>query len=112
VGVLEDNGEEARRALTLLQEQGAQQEAIDNQQKLVDWWIDSAEPNAESDKERVVAAGLEGGREALKLTAFVPGTMAICYLLLIGMFKISGGYKQKTLDPELFTGGAEGPGEG
>lgn len=111
VGVLEDNGQEAQRALQLLQEQQAKPEAIANQQDLVDWWVGNAEPNAEEDKPRVAAAGLEGGRQALKLTAFVPGTMAICYFLLIGAFAVGGGYKQKTLDPELFTGGAEGPGE-
>jgi MFS family permease len=111
VGVLEDGGQEAQRALELLVEQKAQQETIDNQKALVDWWIDTAAPNAEADKPLVVDAGLQGGRQALKLTAYVPGTMAICYLLLIGVFAASGGYKQKGLDPELFTGGAEGPGE-
>ena len=112
VGVLADNGTEAKRALELLEQQeGAKKEAVQNQRALVDWWTDTAEPTAESDKILVDDAGLEGGREALKLTAFVPGTMAVCYLLLIGLFKISGGYKQKSLDPELFTGGVEGPGE-
>jgi hypothetical protein len=111
VGVLEDNGEEAKRALDLLQGQEGKEDAAKNQQELVTWWTDTAEPHATEDKERVSAAGLSGGREALKLTAYVPGTMAICYFLLIGVFSMSGGYKQKTLDPELFTGGAEGPGE-
>ena len=111
VGVLEDNGEEAQRALELLVEQKAQPDTIKNQQALVDWWQDFASPNAETDKPLVMDAGLQGGRQALKLTAYVPGTMAICYLLLIGVFAASGGYQQKGLDPELFSGGAEGPGE-
>jgi MFS family permease len=112
VGVLADNGEEAQRALELLEKQeGVKEEALQNQRELVEWWNTSAAPNAENDEPLVSRAGLQGGREALKLTAFVPGTMAICYVLLIGLFGISGGYKQKTLDPELFTGGAEGPGE-
>jgi hypothetical protein len=112
VGVLDDNGQEAQRALQLLEKQeGVKEEALQNQRELVEWWNTSAEPNAENDEPLVSRAGLQGGREALKLTAFVPGTMAVCYVLLIGLFGISGGYKQKTLDPELFTGGAEGPGE-
>ncbi len=111
VGVLEDNGQEAKRALELLQGQEGKEEAAKNQQQLVNWWTEAAEPTAEQDKELVCKAGLEGGREALKLTAYVPAAMAISYFLLIGMFSMSGGYKQKSLDPELFTGGAEGPGE-
>ncbi|MGA0038899.1 MAG: MFS transporter [Pirellulales bacterium] len=111
VGVLEDNGQEAKRALELLQGQEGKEEAAKNQQQLVNWWTETAEPTAEQDKELVGKAGLEGGREALKLTAYVPAAMAISYFLLIGMFSMSGGYKQKSLDPELFTGGAEGPGE-
>jgi MFS family permease len=111
VGVLEDNGQEAKRALELLQGQEGKEEAAKNQQQLVNWWTGTAEPTAEQDKELVGKAGLEGGREALKLTAYVPAAMAISYFLLIGMFSMSGGYKQKSLDPELFTGGAEGPGE-
>jgi MFS family permease len=109
VGVLEDNGQEAKRALELLQGQEGKEEAAKNQQQLVNWWTETAEPTAEQDKELVGKAGLEGGREALKLTAYVPAAMAISYFLLIGMFSMSGGYKQKSLDPELFTGGAEGP---
>jgi MFS family permease len=39
-------------------------------------------------------ADLHGGRTALKVTAFVPATMAVLYLLLILYFKAKGGYKQ------------------
>jgi MFS family permease len=39
-------------------------------------------------------ADLHGGRTALKVTAFVPATMAVLYLLLILYFKSKGGYKQ------------------
>ena len=39
VGVLEDNGKEATRALKLLQsDPNATKESIENQQKLVAWW--------------------------------------------------------------------------
>jgi len=112
VGILEDGGKEARRALALLKEQGAKPEAIASQQSLVDWWKTVAEPQAAHDKPLVEAAGLAGGRRALQLTSIVPATMFACYMILIGLFRLGGGYRQKTLDPELFTGGAEGPGEG
>lgn len=39
-------------------------------------------------------ADLHGGRTALKTTAALPTTMAVCYLLLILYFKSKGGYKQ------------------
>ena len=112
VGVLEDDGTEAVRSLNLLKEQEAKPEAIVNQQALVDWWQDVAKSHAETDKPLVENAGLTGGRKALLLTAYVPGAMFVCYLLLIGVFRIRGGYMQKTLDPELFTGGTAGPGQG
>ena len=41
----------------------------------------------------MTAATLHGGRMALKLTSYVPATMAVCYLLLILYFKARGGYK-------------------
>ncbi len=31
---------------------------------------------------------------ALVYTAFIPLTMALCYLILLGIFKARGGYKQ------------------
>jgi MFS family permease len=52
---------------------------------------------------------LQGGRVALKITALVPTTMAICYLLLIAYFKATGGYKALHVSGEEETGGIEGP---
>jgi MFS family permease len=46
------------------------------------------------DKPLVVAANLEGGRMAMKVTAAVPLLMAVLYLFLILYFKSKGGYKQ------------------
>jgi MFS family permease len=112
VGVLSDDGREAARALTLLEEQQTKTEALANQRALVTWWQDVAQPHAGHDKPLVEDAGLTGGRRALTLTAYVPAAMFVCYLLLIGLFQLRGGYSQKTLDPELFTGGTVGPGEG
>jgi MFS family permease len=111
VGVLEDDGREAVRALELLEKQAAKPDAIENQRQLVDWWQTIAAPEAEHDAPLVTDAGLAGGRRALSLTAYVPATMFVCYLLLIGFFAVRGGYRQETLDPERFTGGTPGPGE-
>jgi len=95
VGVLEDAGKEAQRALELLENEKAKPEAIKSQQKLVDWWKNDAQPNAEEDKILVDKAGLFGGRQALKLTALVPATMFVCYALLLIWFRMRGGYKAR-----------------
>ncbi|MDB4796658.1 MFS transporter, partial [bacterium] len=54
-----------------------------------------AKPAAEqTDNDKLVlAASLDGARSALKMTALIPVTMGVCYLLLIFYFKSRGGYK-------------------
>ncbi|NBT13861.1 MAG: MFS transporter [Planctomycetia bacterium] len=91
VGVLEDGGKEAARALDLLRKEQAKPETIAAQQALVDWW-GTAAGSAAADKPLVEEAGLFGGRQALKLTAIVPAVMFACYLLLLGWFRMRGGY--------------------
>lgn len=96
VGVLEDGGAELERVGKLLAESGTTDENHAAQAK---WWAD-AKQTAEADGPIVKEAGIHGGREALKLTAYVPATMAVCYLLLILMFKAKGGYKAVTVEEE------------
>ncbi len=116
VGMLEDNGQEAERALKVLQaEKSATPEAVANQQKLVDWWH-TVQGTAEKDKELVTAAVLHGSRMALKLTSLVPATMAAIYLLMILYFKSRGGYRAQELidkheEAEMMVGGVVGPAE-
>ncbi len=74
--------------------------------KLQTWWKDVAAANAETDKKPIEEADTHGGRMALKLTALVPLTMAVCYLLLVVYYSMTGGYKQEHLHAE-----AEGPSE-
>ena len=93
VGVLEDGGKEAQRALELLEKEQAKPETIAAQKELVSWWNDTASAESGTDKPLVEEAGLFGGRQALKLTALVPAAMFVCYLLLLGWFKMRGGYK-------------------
>lgn len=45
-------------------------------------------------EQQVHNADLHGGRTALRVTAAVPATMAVLYLLLILYFRSKGGYKQ------------------
>jgi MFS family permease len=109
VGVLEDGGAEATRALELMKKDPkAPANALASQEALVQWWTDQAAPNAEADKPLVTAATLQGGRMALKLTALVPLTMFVCYTLLFIYYKSRGGYKAQHVDgkdrPEDFHG--------
>jgi len=50
-------------------------------------------PKEKMEKPLVIAANLEGGRKALKVTAAIPLTMAVLYLGLILYFKAKGGYR-------------------
>jgi MFS family permease len=95
VGVLEDGGKEAVRALEVLRKEGSKPEAVAEQEKLVSWWKDQASNSAQTDEGLVKAANLAGGREALKVTAAVPATMCLCYLLMIGWFRARGGYQAR-----------------
>ena len=70
----------------------ANAELLDNQTKQ-----DLAE-HAAVDVPAVKESYLFGSREAIRLTAFIPGMMAIGYLMLLIYYKSIGGYK--VLDPE------------
>jgi hypothetical protein len=116
VGVLSDEGKEAIRALEVLKnDKSAKPEAIAAQQALVDWWEESKD-QAKADKVLVDKANDFGSRMALRLTAAVPATMAVIYLLLILYFKTQGGYKPKEViskheEAEMMSGGIAGPAE-
>ncbi len=97
VGVLEDGGKEAQRALALMEKEQAKPEAIAAQKQMIGWWTGTAAPTSVEDKPLVEAAGLFGGRQALKLTALVPATMFVCYALLLAWFKMRGGYQARGL---------------
>jgi MFS family permease len=61
------------------------------------WWASQGQPHKAHDQKPVEAAGLFGGRMALQLTAAVPATMAVLYLLLLLYFKATGGYKKEVV---------------
>ena len=45
------------------------------------------------DQQKVVEASIQGDRQTLIADSFIPGTMAVIYLLLMLYFKSIGGYK-------------------
>jgi MFS family permease len=94
IGVLENGGKDAIRDLELMKkpESNTKAETLATQTALVEWW-NGAAATAEADKPLVKDAGLFGGRQALFMTAAVPATMFVCYLLLNLYYKSKGGYK-------------------
>jgi MFS family permease len=68
---------------------------VDELTKLNDWWNKEEKPHAATDLKDVVKARMAGGQNALLVTALVPATMAIGYLLLLLYFRATGGYKQE-----------------
>jgi len=98
VGVLENGGQELDRDMKLLAD-GKLADEKGIVKGLADWWS-TAKATAEVDKKPVGDAGVYGGKMALKLTAYVPATMALCYLLLILYFKARGGYRALNVEEE------------
>jgi len=94
VGILADGGKELGRTTEVL---AKEKRTDDNHEKLVAWWA-GASASAATDKPLVDAAGLVGGKSALRVTAFVPMVMAVLYLLILIGFKAKGGYKAISLD--------------
>jgi hypothetical protein len=112
VGILEDDGQELARAGQLLAEREKTESnaaAFEEQAANEAWWED-AKQYADEDQEPVTEAGFYGGKQALKLTAYVPATMAVCYLILILYFKSKGGYRPVSVaeaEEEMAAGTAE-----
>lgn len=100
VGVLEDKkgpGTELARAAKISDD--------DNTKELVKWW-ETASKTAKEDKGPVADAGLFGGRMALKLTSYVPATMAVFYLLIMLLCKKEG--EDEASQPAAVEAPAEG----
>jgi len=87
VGVLEDDGKELNRAGEILKKEGKSDK---NYEALASWWSE-AKDKAPKDKPLVTETSLFGGRMALRLTSYVPLTMAALYLLLVFYFVAQGG---------------------
>ncbi len=87
------SGTTLQKDIAALQQSGRTLSDDKNLEKLSGWWT-AAQAEAEKDRAPVVEATLHGGKMALKWTALVPLVMAGGYLLLIGYFRATGGYKQ------------------
>jgi len=82
----------------------------DDLQKMKTWWDETGAPNKATDKEPVEAARIFGGQMALKLTAAVPATMFVGYLLLVLYFRRQGGYEvDRTMEGTATTDGESPP---
>jgi MFS family permease len=100
--------------IELLKQRGEENADLE---KRLHWWEEEGKPHAKEDDPYIQQAQLYGSKKAMTWTAYVPATMAVCYLLLILYFMAIGGYKAQVLvghaaEDERFTGGVEGPGEG
>ena len=69
-----------------------------NLNKLYAWYETVEKPHVAEDKGLVTNAVIYGGRRALQITAALPTTMAVCYLILVLYFIARGGYKAVHLD--------------
>lgn len=72
----------------------------ENLTKLHVWWEKEGKPHFEEDKQPLMDAKLYGAKTALLYTAGVPALLAIGFLILIGYFALTGGYKQVHLEDE------------
>ena len=94
VGVLEDNGKELDRVVELLRSEDQEDKYYAS---LESWWQE-ASPFASEDRTIVQEAMIYGGQTALKITAYVPATMAVLFMCLIIGFRATGGYKAVILE--------------
>lgn len=62
--------------------------------------IDGLLATIEDDYPVIQAADLKGGRRALTMTAAVPAAMAVGFLILLGYFAATGGYKKLVVNDE------------
>ena len=93
VGVLKNDGKDLERDFKIVSEAKEKPKVADEINKLHTWWT-TAKSTAATDKAPVEEAAIFGGRQALRITAYVPAVMAVLYLLLVLYFKATGGYKQ------------------
>jgi len=108
VGVVEDGGKAMADDLAKLDaNKAAPKDSGKELRALNDWWKNIAQKTAADDKKVVEGSVLFGSKQALVYTAFVPLTMAICYLLLLLYFKAKGGYKQVHIEEEIAAAGAD-----
>lgn len=103
VAALKNDGKDLERDFKIVSAAKEKPPVAEQIEELHEWWM-QAKTHAAADKPPVLAAGIFGGREALRVTSYVPLTMAVLYLLLVLYFRATGGYKQVEIHHQ-----AEGP---
>ena len=84
-GMVADGGE-AIMADVEIAGDALQEDKFKGLREQYEWW-EANKGTAEEDKDPVVKANLYGSRTAIQVTALVPATMAVLYLLLMFVFK-------------------------
>jgi MFS family permease len=109
-GTLDEGGNRKKDAKTTLEsdlemlyrEEAAQRpvepKLKENLTSLNSWWEKEGKPHYSEDKQRLMDARLYGAKMALLYTAAVPAVLAIGFLLLLGYYAATGGYKQVHLE--------------
>lgn len=114
VATIGDEGAQLAKDIEAVEISGRQLSDVKALASLNDWWQTEGKPNAAVDAKPVKDATIEGGQRALQLTAAVPASMAVGFLILVVIFAMTGGYKQIEIhhgDGEKYTGGTAGPGQ-
>ena len=83
-----------------LEKSGRKLEDVKELSSLNEWFEKEATPHLKEDAPAVSESRLYGSKQALIVTAGIPATMAVGYLLLILYFLARGGYKTEHIDGE------------
>lgn len=98
-GMLEDNGKNVLSDVKIAGD-AINEESFKGLKEQADWW-NANKQFAEVDTKPVADATLHGSRMALRVTALVPATMAVLYLILLALFKAPkeehGGHVETTV---------------
>ena len=97
VAILRDNGEQLKADIERWESTGKELSDNANLSNLKNWW-DNAQTMVNIDKVPVEQAGFYGAGRALVITALIPLTMSLGYLILILYFRKRGGYKQVEIE--------------
>lgn len=88
-GMLADNGKQLMAEVKIVGDQ-IDDEKFEKLKAQRDWWNENKEYSEKENGGPVGEATLHGSRMAIRYTALVPAAMAVLYLLLLGLAKVSG----------------------
>ena len=88
-GMLADDGEQLMAEVKIVGDQ-IDDEEFEKLKTQRDWWNENKEYSEKENGGPVGEATLHGSRMAIRYTALVPAAMAVLYLLLLGLAKVSG----------------------